>query len=513
MSEAPATKPLPEAVTAADNLPTIPMVAVQVLRLCRDEETTLDDLAKVISCDAALSARLLRFSNSSLYNLGQEVTSLQRATLVLGMKTVQMMALSFSLASDLPRDGRTRAFDYAMYWRRSLAGAVAGHKLANLIGSPAEDEAFLCGLLSEIGQLTLARCMEEEYAEVREETGERWPTLEDEQRLLGFHHADIGETLLRTWELPDLITCGVGYLRRPDALPADTDPDARDFVHLLHLAALTVDLLTADDKGAALAQIENRAAEYFDLLPETVYGYLTSLEAGITEASQMLDLDLPADLTYEKILDNARTQMLGLTGQEPAPGEAERGGKTNEHRRRILEDSELFDDVCAIPGAVAFEKYLQHEIRTRLAEELSHPVGLLLAHLDRHREILEECGRETGDELLRRAAAVLAAQVRAGDLYARIGARCFAVVMPQGSPFGLQKLADRLRPAMAEMTIESPHGPVATTITIAGACLGSVVHNRDGQKLFEAVKGQLSKARKQGGAGLEILATVMNHRG
>ncbi len=79
MSEAPATKPLPEAVTAADNLPTIPMVAVQVLRLPRDEETTLDAPAKAISCDAALSPRPLRLSHSPPYNLRPPVTSPQRA--------------------------------------------------------------------------------------------------------------------------------------------------------------------------------------------------------------------------------------------------------------------------------------------------------------------------------------------------------------------------------------------------------------------------------------------------
>ena len=125
MSEVLSKKPLPQAIFAAEHLPSIPIVALEVLRLCRDDETTLDDLAAAISNDASLSARLLRFANSSLYNLGSEVGTLQRATLVLGMKTVQLMSLSFSLASSLPREDRSDGFDYRTFRRRSIVRAVA----------------------------------------------------------------------------------------------------------------------------------------------------------------------------------------------------------------------------------------------------------------------------------------------------------------------------------------------------------------------------------------------------
>jgi HD-like signal output (HDOD) protein len=86
-------------------------VAAEVLRLTEDEDSTLDELAGALSRDPALSAKLLRLSNSSLFNLGQEITTLQRATMVLGMKTVKLMSLSFSLAGSLPREGEIAAFD------------------------------------------------------------------------------------------------------------------------------------------------------------------------------------------------------------------------------------------------------------------------------------------------------------------------------------------------------------------------------------------------------------------
>ena len=72
---------LPAVLTRAENLPSLPAVAVEVLRLCQDESATIQDLAATIARDPALAAKLLKVSNSSLFNLGQEVTTLERATM------------------------------------------------------------------------------------------------------------------------------------------------------------------------------------------------------------------------------------------------------------------------------------------------------------------------------------------------------------------------------------------------------------------------------------------------
>ena len=123
-------KELPDALKKADNLPSLPAVALDVLRLSQDEDVTLDAMATCLSRDPALSAKLLKLANSSLFGFGKEVTTLQRATMMLGMKTVKLMALSFSLAGSLPRKGRSGGFDYGEYWRRSLVCAVSARSLA-----------------------------------------------------------------------------------------------------------------------------------------------------------------------------------------------------------------------------------------------------------------------------------------------------------------------------------------------------------------------------------------------
>jgi HD-like signal output (HDOD) protein len=185
---------VPAAILNADDLPTLPTAAMEVLRICSEEDSTLDDLAQAISADPALAAKLLRYSNSSLFNLGQEVTTLQRAALVLGQKSVQLMALSFSLTSSLPHSGAD--FDFKRFWQGSLAHAVAARSLTLMLRRHGEEEAFLCGLLASLGQLVLARCFPL-YAEVFAACGERWPSAADELEVLGFHRGAKASRALR----------------------------------------------------------------------------------------------------------------------------------------------------------------------------------------------------------------------------------------------------------------------------------------------------------------------------
>ena len=138
-----------EAIKSADRLPSLPSVAIEVLRLTRDDDADIKELAQAIEMDPALATKMLKLANSPSYRRGAEITTLLRACNVLGMKTVKLMALSFSLKSALPTSGDAKGFDYTLYWRRSLTTAVAARGLGRLTKSRCADEAFLCGIASE----------------------------------------------------------------------------------------------------------------------------------------------------------------------------------------------------------------------------------------------------------------------------------------------------------------------------------------------------------------------------
>jgi diguanylate cyclase (GGDEF)-like protein len=495
MSAVPSKNPLPDALLRAENLPTMPGVAVEVLRLCRDDDATLDDLAAVLSHDAALSARLLKFSNSSLYNLGQEVSTLQRATLVLGLKTVQLMSLSFSLASSLPRENADNRFDYRGFWRRSMIRSVAARTLASMSGSFLVDEAFLCGLLKEIGQIVLAQCMTEDYEAVLIEGGDCWPTIELERKLLGFDHADVGAALLRSWEIPEQI-CAV--LESLYAAESHDVADARTMTQILSIANEVTELLTEEKGGLALARIEDLMLEHFDIDEDATQIYLFALEDGIRETSEMLNVKMVADKTHEEIIEAARKQFVDTSFQSARELESVKSVSVIEHRLQILSNPELNDPLTGIPNQQAFDRFLAHEVAARLDGSLKRPLGILVAEIDRFPSIAATFGEQVSREVLRLVGATLASIIRKSDLVTRLQDGTFAIILGECTAFGIKTLAERLRAGIEERSFQSDDGDVSVTVSVGGACLGSVSARSDGQALLEVARRYTEKARSNG---------------
>ena len=153
-----------ERLERCSNLPSLPAVALQVLRLCQSDDLDLGQIAKVITNDPALSAKMLRLVNSPSYGLRQQVRTISHALALLGVNAVRTLALSFSLAADM-RGKKQAGIDLQIYWKRSVLAAVAARELATATGLAAvKEEAFLAALLQDIGRLALARVAPEIYA-------------------------------------------------------------------------------------------------------------------------------------------------------------------------------------------------------------------------------------------------------------------------------------------------------------------------------------------------------------
>lgn len=489
-----ALDPRLEALLArADSLPSLPGVALEVLRLCRADETTLDDLARVLSSDPALAARLLGFANSSLYASGEEVRTLQRATLVLGMKSVQLMSLSFSLVHAVPRAGRAGGFDYANYWRRSLVRAVSARALAGRIGLPAQDEAFLAGLLAEIGQVVLARCLAEPYAEVLRQSEARglgWPSAELERGLLGFDHGDVGGALLAAWQLPNVLLLAVRHAQDPARLPADAPPELTTLARVLALAGHATDVLTRRDGGGALERAQAQAASWFGLAPTEFGSLLLALEAPIRETAELLELE--------------SAPGRGVAGHAQILAEAREEFERRSLERARQEDPGVPRDVDGLTGlasAAALEQGLAAELDVRLGGNQARPLGLLLVEIDDFARLPDEATRA---EVQRVLGACLARLTRKHDLCARVAPGRFALLSTEANPFGLRALAARVREEVARLALALPASEQSLSVSLGGACLGAVHSASDGLALREVAERLLARAQARGGDQLEV---------
>jgi diguanylate cyclase (GGDEF)-like protein len=499
----PALRPvLPASLARAENLPSIPAVAVEVLSLTQNEECTLDQLVRVIERDPALTAKLLRLSNSSLFKVGQDVSTLKRATVVLGMKTVRLMSLSFSLASSLPRGGE--GFDFPGYWRRSLVAAVAGRSLALLVGSRHADEAFLCGLLSHIGQLALARCMTGEYGGVVELAAGRWPTLELEERVLGYSSADVAEVLLRDWHLPELIRVPAAYLHRPGQIPADAGEDTRRVARLMAVTALAVSVLCDAQQGDAYQKLYELGERTFALDAPRMDAFLIGLEPGIRETAGLLNLELPGGLDHGEIIERARLQLVHATlGATADLRMAEIRADELSLRNKELLLRATRDKLTGLANRAAFDEVLAREAERRQSGA-PRCLGLIMMDIDRFKVFNDTHGHRAGDAVLAAVGKVLARLTRKSDLAARYGGEEFALILPATTPAQLGLVAERIRSAIEAEPIVFEGKTLRVTASFGGACLQRAGSAADGARLLETADACLYAAKGKGRNRSEI---------
>jgi HD-like signal output (HDOD) protein len=134
-------------------LPTLPRVAVRVLDLAKEKDVSFGHIAEAICDDPVLAAKILKMVNSSFYGISQPVKTINHALVLLGLQTIKAVAVGFSLVRGV-NARRSETFDYVRFWRQSLYTAVFARALAKLQSSEDCEEAFLAGLLSDLGNTT-----------------------------------------------------------------------------------------------------------------------------------------------------------------------------------------------------------------------------------------------------------------------------------------------------------------------------------------------------------------------
>ena len=204
------------------DIPSLPVVATRILQIIASGNSSLEDLKKVISMDQAFSSRLLKVANSPYYRASHTVSDISYAITRIGFTTVQALVFAMSLR-DLRRSSNKT--DVAL-WEHSLAVSVASGLIARDLGLIPSGEAFIYGLLHDIGKVVINLSMRKEFAEViRVVQQEKVPFVEAENRILGFDHGDMGKYVARQWNLPDDMVFAIANHHEPDIM---TEVDSAD---------------------------------------------------------------------------------------------------------------------------------------------------------------------------------------------------------------------------------------------------------------------------------------------
>jgi putative nucleotidyltransferase with HDIG domain len=201
------------------NLPTPPIVFEQIQKVINDPDTSVGDIAGILSEDPAMSIKVLKLTNSAFYGLSREIDSVKHAVMIIGLEAVKNLVLSASVMNMFKADDKDRDF-HDDFWRHSLATAVAARMLAGEFKSGAvfnPDPAFTSGLIHDIGKMIICGFMNEEHQKIGDLIKEKpdTPIREIETEVLGFDHALLGRQLILQWKLPDRMADTIGYHNRP----------------------------------------------------------------------------------------------------------------------------------------------------------------------------------------------------------------------------------------------------------------------------------------------------------
>ena len=184
-------------------LPSPRGVAMELIRLSQDDNVTPSQIAQLVRCDPALAGRILKAANSPIIGARRPVVAISEAVMLLGMAVVRQLALSFSLVEDY-KVGKCSGFNYQEFWHVSLLTGIAGQMIAQRMRIVIPEEAFVCGLLGEVGRLALATLYPDRYGAVieRTEAHDLLSLRQYEQTEFALDFVDLTVALLRDWGLP-----------------------------------------------------------------------------------------------------------------------------------------------------------------------------------------------------------------------------------------------------------------------------------------------------------------------
>ncbi len=202
-------------IETLQKLPTLPHLLLKILHVCNEQKGHIKDLAGIIDKDPSLSMTVLRMANSPYYGLSCRVKNIQQAITILGTNTIRNIALCSSVQGIFANGKESPSFNLKGFWRHSLKCAVLARRIALKTNPREAEEAFLCGLLHDMGRLVLWTNFGERYTMLLEAC-ENSPSarLKAEAELVA-DHCEIGAWLLRRWNFPSFEADAVLYHHEP----------------------------------------------------------------------------------------------------------------------------------------------------------------------------------------------------------------------------------------------------------------------------------------------------------
>ncbi len=211
-----------ELVKKINSIGTLPEVTSKIIATVEDPASSSADLHKIVSHDPAMVTRILKVVNSAFYGLPGQIASINRAIVLLGLNAVKNIAVAAGLGQFFRGATVCDGFTARDLWTHCVGVAVAASDLARGMRIPLVDEAFLAGMVHDVGLLVSLQLMPEQLRQTCEQARTSTSSFcEIERGIMGVDHQQLGQALCEMWKFPRTCQLVAAHHHRPSAMPAD----------------------------------------------------------------------------------------------------------------------------------------------------------------------------------------------------------------------------------------------------------------------------------------------------
>jgi diguanylate cyclase (GGDEF)-like protein len=499
-------------ITTDLKLPSPPAIAVRILEAIDNDESSYDELGRILSNDPALSMRILKAANSSFYALPSKVDSIQRAMAVLGCNALKNIALSFVIAKEL-RGKSQETFNFDFFWKRSVTAAVSADLIASLIGRKS-DEIFVTALLQDIGIVVMYLCKPDDYVKVLDEKKAKgYPIAIVENNIFGFNHQDVGLEVLKAWGLPPTIYQPIGHHHfDPNAAGDSTDQEM-----MLMLSDKISAVYHGNHSAGKIKEIKELVSSRYQVDEKQIETMIDAVAERSVQAMSLFEIDPGKMKPFSIMLQEANEELGKLNlSYEYLVIELKQAKETAEKLACELKDSnDKLRSLASRDGLTGLfnHRYFQDFIEAELSKGIRYerPFSLIMLDIDFFKKINDEYGHPVGDTVLKEMSAMIEQTVRKCDVVSRYGGEEFAIVLPETTLKGAVILAERLRKIVEQLVVKVNDENIRITVSLGLTVWepGLAVTNKAG--IIDAADKALYKSKKNGRNKVSFVPAATPH--
>ncbi|MGC4033414.1 MAG: HDOD domain-containing protein [Tepidisphaeraceae bacterium] len=221
-----------QALNQLNSLATLPEVTANVIKTVEDPKSSAAQLHAIVRHDPALVSRVLKVVNSAFYGLPGQVTSIDRAIVLLGLNAVKNLSVAASMGQMFRGMHLSSKYSAKDLWAHCVAVAVIAKEIAKKVKPALADEAFLCGMVHDIGILIELQTWPEKVWQTCEQLPDAGTYMEIEKKVIGVNHTFLGKLLAEKWQFPKLCQT-VASLHHTPHLAGETE---RELVNIIYIA-------------------------------------------------------------------------------------------------------------------------------------------------------------------------------------------------------------------------------------------------------------------------------------